>query len=106
MSINYESLCQATAEYLGIAGLEEEIRLRSYVESAVELTTEQTGETEFTSGIARQYVKFTAAQMYADRFGELNNKEGSAMKQLMNNFAFILRIRNGRWNSIADSDDT
>ena len=32
--------------------------------------------------------------MYADRFGELNNKEGSATAQMMRNISFALQTKN------------
>lgn len=95
--MNLESLMEETARYLGISDNEEKARLSPFVLTAIEMCKAQTGQTDFDSSeSARQWVKFAAAQMYADRFGELNNKEGSAMAQMMNNLRFTLRMQNIR----------
>lgn len=91
-----EAILDKTAEYLGIADAEEEAKLLRYVTAAAELCSMQTGEEAFDSESAQQAVISKAAMMYADRFGELNNKEGSAMAQEMRNLNFALRIKNIR----------
>lgn len=93
--MDYETLIEETAKYLGITSSEQKTELRSYVESAVELCVMQTGQQDFTNcEAAKRYVIYGAAQMYADRFGELNNKEGSATAQMMRNISFVLQTKN------------
>lgn len=94
--MNYEELISLTAEYLGITDSSMTAELSSYVRAAVTLITMQTGEGDFTDDAAKKLVCFTAAQMYADRFGELNNKSGSATAQLMQNLTFALQQKNRR----------
>lgn len=95
MNVDIESLIEETAKYLGITSDEQKTELRSYVESAVELCAMQTGQQDFTScEAAKRFVIYGAAQMYADRFGELNNKEGSATAQMMRNISFALQTKN------------
>lgn len=95
MNVDIESLIEETAKYLGITSDEQKTELRPYVESAVELCAMQTGQQDFTScEAAKRFVIYGAAQMYADRFGELNNKEGSATAQMMRNISFALQTKN------------
>ena len=95
MNVDIESLIEETAKYLGISSDEQKTELRPYVESAVELCAMQTGQQDFTScEAAKRFVIYGAAQMYADRFGELNNKEGSATAQMMRNISFALQTKN------------
>lgn len=79
-----------TAEFLGIT--DEDTVLDDCVAAALEQCSLQTGITESTP-LFKQLVKFTAAQMYSDRVGELNNKSNSAVSGLMQNARFILRLR-------------
>lgn len=96
-TIDYTELVTLTAEYLGISDDESKAVLEPFVRTAAELLTAKTGESDIEScEMAKEYIKFTAAVMYADRFGELNNKEGSAMKQQLDNIGFILRLKNGK----------
>ncbi len=95
MNVDIESLIEETAKYLGITSDEQKTELQPYVESAVELCVMQTGQQDFTScEAAKRFVIYGAAQMYADRFGELNNKEGSATAQMMRNISFALQTKN------------
>lgn len=95
MNVDIESLIEETAKYLGITSDEQKTELQPYVESAVELCVMQTGQQDFTScEAAKRFVIYGAAQMYADRFGELNNKEGSAAAQMMRNISFALQTKN------------
>lgn len=94
--MNYEELISLTAEYLGITDSSMTAEIESYVRAAVVLCTMQTGQTDFTDDAAKQWVRYTAAQMYADRFGELNNKSGSATAQLMQKLTFALQQKNRR----------
>ena len=95
MNVDIESLIEETAKYLGITSDEQKTELQPYVESAVELCAMQTGQQDFTScEAAKRFVIYGAAQMYADRFGELNNKEGSATAQMMRNISFALQTKN------------
>ena len=97
MNVDIESLIEETAKYLGITSDEQKTELQPYVESAVELCVMQTGQQDFTScEAAKRFVIYGAAQMYADRFGELNNKEGSATAQMMRNISFALQNKNRR----------
>ncbi len=95
--MDYEELTKLTAQYIGITDQSMMIELRHFVQTAVELCTMQTGQTDFTtSETAKQWVMYSAANMYADRFGELNNKEGSATARLMQNLTFALQQKNRR----------
>ena len=95
MNVDIESLIEETAKYLGITSDEQKTELQPYVKSAVELCAMQTGQQDFTScEAAKRFVIYGAAQMYADRFGELNNKEGSATAQMMRNISFALQTKN------------
>ena len=97
MNVDIETLIEETAQYLGISSSAEKVKLRSYVESAVELCVMQTGQQDFSGcESAKRYVIYTAAQMYADRLGELNNKQGSAAAQAMQNISFVLQTKNRR----------
>ena len=94
--MDYTELISLTAEYLGITDSSMTAEIESYVKAAVVLCTMQTGQTDFTDDAAKQWVRYTAAQMYADRFGELNNKEGSAVSQMIRNMTFGLQQKNRR----------
>lgn len=94
--MDYEALISLTASYLGITDSDMTVELSSYVRAAVVLITMQTGEATFTDDASKQLVCFTAAQMYADRFGELSNKSGSATAQIMQNLTFALQQKNRR----------
>ena len=97
MNVDIETLIEETAQYLGISSSAEKVKLRSYVESAVELCVMQTGQQDFTGcEAAKRFVIYGAAQMYADRLGELNNKQGSAAAQAMQNISFVLQTKNRR----------
>ena len=94
---NYEELVELTAQYLGISSAEERARLPSYVQAAAELCTMQTGQEDFSEcEAAKRYVVYAAAQMYADRFGELSNKDSSAISRMMQNLSFALQTKNRR----------
>lgn len=95
--MDYESLVHETADHLGISDAQQMTKLLRYVKTAVELCTAQTGQQDFSGcESAKRYVIYTAAQMYADRLGELNNKQGSAAAQAMQNISFVLQTKNRR----------
>ena len=95
--MDYGSLVHETADHLGISDAQQIPNLLPYVKTAVELCTAQTGQQDFSGcESAKRYVIYTAAQMYADRLGELNNKQGSAAAQAMQNISFVLQTKNRR----------
>ena len=97
MIIDYEELTELTAQYLGISSCEEQARLMTYIRAAAELCNMQTGQEDFSGcETAKRYVVYAAAQMYADRFGELANKDSSAVSRLMQNLSFALQTKNRR----------
>lgn len=53
--------------------------------------------------LAKQYMRYWIGINYADRLGELNNKESSAMSQQMRNDVFILRQAVGVAENEADT---
>lgn len=50
------------------------------------------GDYDENSELAKLYMQFWVGNIYADRYGELNNKTGSATKQAMENILFELRL--------------
>ena len=50
------------------------------------------GDYDEDSELASLYRKYWIGCLYADRFGELNNKTASATKQAMENILFALRL--------------
>lgn len=105
--MDFDALLDLAADNLGIIDSEEKEKLRHYVSAAIEMCRAQTGQTDYDSSeAARQWVIFAAAQMYADRFGELGNKESSAMAQMMNNLRFTLRMQNLKKVAENESNDS
>ena len=96
----FEVLLAECMQYLGIADDEPNPVLQSCIRSAVELCENQTGAED--SPLFRQLVKNTVFQLYSDRGGELNNKQGSALSALMQNARLTLRLR----SDANDSNDT
>ena len=87
----YEVLLAECGEYLGIAEPAMDSVLRECINSAYELCSRQTGADE-SLPLFHQHIKSTVFQLYADRAGELNNKQSSALSGLLQNSKFILRL--------------
>ncbi len=101
-----EEIIQLTMTYLGLTENGSYVELSHYVRTAIMLCTMQTGQTDFSDDTAKQWVQYTAAQMFADRFGELNNKENSAVSQIIRNLTFCLQQKNRRKAvELENSDD-
>lgn len=96
----YEVLLAECGEYLGIAEPAMDSVLRTCVNSAYELCSRQTGADE-SSPLFHQLIKSTVFQLYADRAGELNNKQSSALSAMLQNSKIILRLRSDQ----SDSND-
>jgi hypothetical protein len=94
---------QDTMDWLGIAECDTvtERILTQLINAADEDLKSKVGNYPEDSQKAKQYMKYWIFVNYADRLGELSNKENSATKQAMDNILFNLRLE---CDSNADND--
>ena len=78
--------------WLGVSGEDNDLLLTQLITAADSDLKAKVGEYNESSELAKLYMQFWVGNLYADRFGELNNKEGSAVKQAMDNILFELRL--------------
>lgn len=85
---------QDTMDWLGIAECDTVTTriLNDLISAADEDLKSKVGDYPETSQKAKQYMKYWIFVNYADRLGELSNKENSATKQHMDNILFNLRL--------------
>jgi len=85
---------QDTMDWLGIAECDTVTTriLNDLISAADEDLKSKVGDYPETSQKAKQYMKYWIFVNYADRLGELSNKENSATKQAMDNILFSLRL--------------
>ena len=85
---------QDTMDWLGIAECDTVTTriLNDLISAADEDLKSKVGNYPETSQKAKQYMKYWIFVNYADRLGELSNKENSATKQHMDNILFNLRL--------------
>lgn len=77
----------------GISGSGNDALLTQLIAAAHKDLTAKVGEYDESSELAKLYMQFWIGNIYADRYGELNNKEGSATKLAMDNILFELRLQ-------------
>lgn len=96
---------QDTMDWLGIAECDTVTTriLNDLISAADEDLKSKVGNYPETSQKAKQYMKYWIFVNYADRFGELSNKENSATKQHMDNILFNLRLEVDR-NANSDTE--
>lgn len=96
---------QEAMDWLGIAECDTvtERILNQLINAADEDLKSKVGNYPETSQKAKQYMKYWMFVNYADRFGELSNKENSATKQHMDNILFNLRLEVDR-NANSDTE--
>lgn len=94
---------QEAMDWLGIAESDTvtERILNELISAADEDLKSKVGNYPENSQKAKQYMKYWIFVNYADRLGELSNKENSATKQAMDNILFNLRLE---CDSNADND--
>lgn len=80
------------AEYLGISDTDNAGLILSLIRASEEDLRKKVGRYDENSELAALYQKYWIGCIYADRYGELNNKTGSAVKQAMENILFTLRL--------------
>lgn len=78
--------------WLGISGTDSDVLLAQLITAADKDLKAKVGNYDTSSEPAKLYMQFWIGNIYADRFGELNNKEGSAVRQAMENILFELRL--------------
>lgn len=78
--------------WLGVSGTDNDVLLTQLITAADKDLKAKVGDYDKSSELAKLYMQFWVGNLYADRFGELNNKEGSAVKQAMDNILFELRL--------------
>lgn len=78
--------------WLGVSGEDNDLLLTQLITAADSDLRAKVGEYDESSELAKLYMQFWVGNLYADRFGELSNKEGSAVKQAMENILFELRL--------------
>lgn len=85
---------QEATDWLGIAECDtvNERILNDLISAADEDLKSKVGNYPQDSQKAKQYMKYWIFVNYADRLGELSNKENSATKQAMDNILFTLRL--------------
>lgn len=85
---------QEATDWLGIAECDTvtERILNDLISAADEDLKSKVGNYPQDSQKAKQYMKYWIFVNYADRLGELSNKENSATKQAMDNILFTLRL--------------
>ena len=74
--------------WLGISGTDSDVLLAQLITAADKDLKAKVGNYDTSSEPAKLYMQFWIGNIYADRFGELNNKEGSAVRQAMENILF------------------
>lgn len=79
-------------QWLGVSGEDNDALLTRLIAAADEDLRAKVGDYDEGSERAKLYMQFFIGSAYADRFGELSNKEGSAIKQAMDNIVFSLRL--------------
>lgn len=96
---------QDTMDWLGIAECDTVTTriLNDLISAADEDLKSKVGNYPETSQKAKQYMKYWIFVNYADRLGELSNKENSATKQHMDNILFNLRLEVDR-NANSDTE--
>lgn len=94
---------QEAMDWLGIAECDPTTDriLRQLISAADEDLQSKVGHYPENSQKAKLYMQYWIFANYADRLGELGNKEGSATKQAMDNLLFTLRLE---CDSLANSD--
>lgn len=88
--------------WLGVSDSESDDIIQDLIVAADEDLKSKVGDYDLNSSRAKLYMKYFIIVHFSDRLGELNNKENSATKQLMNNLIFNLRLE---CESNADSDN-
>ena len=85
---------QEAMDWLGIAESDTvTVRiLNELISAADEDLKSKVGNYPENSQKAKQYMRYWIFVNYADRLGELSNKENSATKQAMDNILFNLRL--------------
>ena len=85
---------QEAMDWLGIAESDTDtVRiLNELISAADEDLKSKVGNYPENSQKAKQYMRYWIFVNYADRLGELSNKENSATKQAMDNILFNLRL--------------
>lgn len=78
--------------WIGVSGSDNDALLEQLIAAADKDLKAKVGDYDSDSELARLYMQFWIGNLYADRYGELGNKEGSAVKQAMDNILFELRL--------------
>lgn len=79
-------------EYIGVSGDDNRRLILSLLRASEEDLRKKVGRYDENSELADLYRMYWIGCIYADRYGELNNKTGSAVKQAMENILFTLRL--------------
>lgn len=88
--------------WLGVSGDDNDALLTQLIRAADKDLKAKAGNYDTESELAKLYMQYWIGAIYADRYGEMNNKSGSAAKQAMENILFILRLEAG---AHADNDN-
>lgn len=88
--------------WLGVSDNESDDIIQDLIVAADEDLKSKVGDYDLNSSRAKLYMKYFIIVNFSDRLGELNNKQNSVTKQLMNNLIFNLRLE---CESNADSDN-
>ena len=78
--------------WIGVSGSDTDPLLTQLIAAADKDLRAKVGDYDEASELAKLYMQFWVGSIYADRYGELNNKTGSATKQAMENILFELRL--------------
>lgn len=78
--------------WIGVSSTDTDSLLTQLIAAADKDLRAKVGDYDENSELAKLYMQFWVGSIYADRYGELNNKTGSATKQAMENILFELRL--------------
>ena len=78
--------------WIGVSSSDTDPLLTQLIAAADKDLRAKVGDYDENSELAKLYMQFWVGNIYADRYGELNNKTGSATKQAMENILFELRL--------------
>lgn len=78
--------------WIGVSSTDTDSLLTQLIAAADKDLRAKVGDYDEASELAKLYMQFWVGSIYADRYGELNNKTGSATKQAMENILFELRL--------------
>ena len=78
--------------WIGVSGTDQDVLLTQLI-AAADLDLKAKAGDYGDSELADLYKKYWIGVIYADRFGEMSNKENSAIVRAMDNILFELRLQ-------------